>query len=147
MGLDMYLFAKRFVSFASDRDIRQKLKLIFPELHEDHVINHVTSTVAVWRKANAIHKWFVDNVQRGQDDCGTYDVTRDQLRQLLVTVESVLESPEKAPELLPCAEGFFFGPTEYDAFYFQDVKYTQEVLQIALAPDMNDWHFSYYSSW
>ena len=27
--------------------------------------------VGYWRKANAIHGWFVRNVQNGKDDCGT----------------------------------------------------------------------------
>ena len=39
--------------------------------------------VAYWRKANAIHKWFVENVQDGVDDCGRYEVTKEQLQELL----------------------------------------------------------------
>ena len=27
-----------------------------------------------WRKANAIHGWFVKNAQQGIDDCRTYSV-------------------------------------------------------------------------
>lgn len=46
--------------------------------------------VGYWRKANAIHRWFVQNVQGGVDDCGTYIVTREQLEQLKATCEQVL---------------------------------------------------------
>ena len=38
--------------------------------------------VMYWRKANAIHKWFVDNVQGGEDDCREYPVSNDQLIEL-----------------------------------------------------------------
>ena len=39
--------------------------------------------VAYWRKANQIHNWFVKNVQDGTDDCGQYEVTKEQLEELL----------------------------------------------------------------
>lgn len=45
---------------------------------------------AYWRKANAIHAWFVENVQNGVDDCDTYLVTRDQLEALKEACEIVL---------------------------------------------------------
>ena len=38
--------------------------------------------IIYWRKANAIHKWFVENVQEGVDDCGEYEVTVEQLTEL-----------------------------------------------------------------
>lgn len=41
--------------------------------------------VAYWRKANAIHNWFVENIQNGVDDCGTYEVTKEKLEELLHT--------------------------------------------------------------
>ena len=41
--------------------------------------------VGYWRKANQIHNWFVENVQDGIDDCGTYEVTEKQLVNLLNT--------------------------------------------------------------
>ena len=50
----------------------------------------VFEQVGYWRKANAIHRWFVQNVQAGVDDCGTYVVTREQLEQLKATCERVL---------------------------------------------------------
>ena len=50
----------------------------------------VFEQVGYWRKANAIHRWFVQNVQDGVDDCGTYIVTREQLEQLKAACERVL---------------------------------------------------------
>lgn len=48
--------------------------------------------VGYWRKSNQIHNWFVENVQDGEDDCGTYKVGIKKLTELLKTVETVLES-------------------------------------------------------
>ena len=36
-----------------------------------------------WRKANAIHKFFVDNAAHGVDDCQPVQVTLDVLKDLI----------------------------------------------------------------
>jgi hypothetical protein len=53
-------------------------------------IMYVVEEVAYWRKANAIHRWCVENVQHDNDDCRTYPVTRDQLSQLRDDCRTVL---------------------------------------------------------
>ena len=50
--------------------------------------------VGYWRKANQIHNWFVENVQNGVDDCGCYEVTKEQLEELLKTCRIVKASSE-----------------------------------------------------
>lgn len=50
--------------------------------------------IADWRKANHIHKWFVDNVQNGVDDCGYYEVTKENLETLLTICKKVLLASE-----------------------------------------------------
>lgn len=52
------------------------------------------ATVAYWRKANAIHRWFVEHVQDGNDDCRRAYVTRDQLAELIAACRAVLDSVE-----------------------------------------------------
>ena len=66
-----------------------------------------------WRKANAIHKWFVDNVQDGKDNCLPHRCEINTLIELRDVCEQVLNSPYEAEELLPVYEGFFFGSYEY----------------------------------
>lgn len=51
--------------------------------------NSIYDEIAYWRKANQIHKWFVDNVQGGEDDCGNYEVSEEQLRDLLAACVTV----------------------------------------------------------
>lgn len=148
MGLDMYLLKKQ----------------------EDSV------AVGYWRKANAVHAWFVKNVQGGVDDCGQYPVRRQKLEELselcqrvlgaLVVEEGmvqqcqrlvggvwvpvmeegqVIANPEVAHALLPTQEGFFFGGTDYDEFYIQDLEHTIEICQRALAFPYADYY--YQASW
>ncbi len=102
--------------------------------------------VGYWRKANAIHKWFVDNVQDGVDECQESPVTMDQLDVLLDTVNAVLDDNDKAGDLLPPESGFFFGITDIDEYYLEDLVTTKEILT-ELADRGDDWEYSYQSSW
>ena len=58
----------------------------------------IIETIADWRKANHIHKWFVDNVQDGVDDCETYEVTKEQLINLLDVCKKVLKGSKLVQE-------------------------------------------------
>lgn len=154
MGLDMYITADRHLWDFGDPDVNDKDKIeaignLFPEL-QSMKIKEVSAEIMYWRKANAIHKWFVDNVQDGVDECQKSDVTGENLEKLLETCKAVLASPEQAETLLPCQRGFFFGDTQYDDWYFDNVKHTVEVLENIvprLRTDFNRWSFYYQSSW
>lgn len=103
--------------------------------------------VGYWRKANAIHQWFVDNCQNGEDDCREAYVSREQLEELKKFCEMVLENNALAEEFLPTVSGFFFGTTEYDEWYFNDLKLTVEIIDRVLTKVPTDWDFAYGSSW
>ena len=101
---------------------------------------------AYWRKANQIHKWFVDNVQKGEDDCGEYYVSHEKLKELLTTCRQALF--HKDPSLLPPQAGFFFGNTDIDEYYWGDVKHTIKQLDKLINLDEFDkLSFYYQSSW
>lgn len=57
-----------------------------------------------------------------------------------------IENPEVANKLLPTEDGFFFGSTDYDQYYYQDVKETFEVLTALLLEGGMD-GFYYEASW
>lgn len=153
MGLDMYLNASRYLSDYQDADKEKKKQLLqlFPELHsyleeERNPFREVTAEVCYWRKANAIHGWFVDNVQDGEDDCRKYYVHRNHLEELRDLCKKILEDRTLAPNLLPSRAGFFFGNADYDDWYFKDLEHTVASLDKALEfPDC--WEFQYQSSW
>jgi hypothetical protein len=148
MGLDMYLTAKQYLSEYNDQDkaISTEIMRHFPELGEQHTIREVTVRVGYWRKANAIHKWFVENVQGGTDNCNSYPVPRERLQELRDTCERVLAFRELATAQLPPASGFFFGSDEINEWYYRDLEETVKIIDACLALP-NDWSIEYQSSW
>ena len=86
-----------------------------------------------WRKSNQIHQWFVQHVQGGKDNCEEYSVSLDKLKVLSNVIESAVVSPSMACELMPTAEGFFFGSQEYDKDYFEDLKNTKTQIDKIIA--------------
>lgn len=101
---------------------------------------------AYWRKENAIHNWFVQNVQEGVDDCHYYEVSISKLQELVNLVDTVLADNSKAEELLPTTQGFFFGKYDYDEDYFQGLRDTKEQLEKIIKED-EDGEYVYHSSW
>lgn len=150
MGLDMYLTAERYLwDFDNhpDKAKAEQIAGLFPELKGKRV-KRVVSEVGYWRKANQIHNWFVKHCQDEVDECQQTHVGKEKLEQLLDSVNKVLADKQLAGELLPAATGFFFGSTEYNEWYFQDLEQTKTILEDALEM-MKDpgWDFYYQSSW
>ncbi len=147
MGLDMYLTAKRYIWRHREEEVLEavrNLNLAKPHYHP----KQIEYEAAYWRKANHIHNWFVLNVQSGADDCNQYSVGTHDLEKLLAVCKKVMLEPDLASELLPTAEGFFFGGTAYDEFYFEDVQYTIDTLELIVSDeDAKLLDFYYQSSW
>ena len=146
MGLDMYLYTNskkvcKAANVASNGDWW-----------------HVPRGIAMyWRKANAIHQWFVEHVQYDNDDCGIYDVSVEKLKELrndckkvlnstrlveetvvepygdaAFPIRRVLKNTSVAEELLPTQSGFFFGGTSYDEYYYDELKRTVDGIDAIL---------------
>jgi len=145
MSLDMYLTKKTYIVGSA----RDKLKIIGLKSQVQIVrVECIIENIATWRKANAIHQWFVRNVQEGEDDCKQYSVSVKQLKELLELSIQVQKEPNKALELLPTQGGFLFGSTEYNSRYFQSLDYTVEVLEAVLKEDEDQLQeYEYQSSW
>ena len=106
MGLDMYLKKGKKIPKRSFYHIRLLNELVseyddelVKDAYKDYIYEcgsyvHWQSfftEVAYWRKANAIHKWFVDNVQDGTDDCNYYEVKKEDIERLLNICKEVLD--------------------------------------------------------
>lgn len=144
MGLDMFLRGRRHIWF-DDHEAQSKIRQAMPDIGNLEV-QEIIVNAGYWRKANHIHKWFVDNVQNGVDNCGSYPVNREKLQELLDTCDRVLKFQHLAEAQLPRQEGFFFGNTDYGQYYYDDVQQTLNIVKQALEmPDA--WHFEYSSSW
>lgn len=113
----------------------------------------VTVCVGYWRKANAVHGWFVRECGGGKDDCSEIFVTRGNLSRLAKICEHLVSSRDAklAGEILPPTEGFFFGTYEIDDFYWEDVANTVSIINSALSKFPEDEKrpvsFSYQASW
>jgi hypothetical protein len=147
MGLDMYLNAERYLwsHEEGDKQISENIGQLIG-LPTDGKVKTITVEAGYWRKSNQIHNWFVANVQEGKDECQDSYVSREQLKELREVCQKVLDNNELAEKLLPTASGFFFGATEYDQWYFNDIEETIKIIDNALLmPDQ--WDFNYRSSW
>jgi hypothetical protein len=118
MGLDMYLYKK--------------------QVHE----------VAYWRKANAIHGWIINHTG-AVDDCTPISLTKQDLVDLRELCMKVLTNgtSDYAEEMLPPSTGFFFGSTQVDEWYWQDLNDTVAKLNVALEQSTDDAMFEYLASW
>jgi len=147
--------------------------------------------VGYWRKANAVHGWFVRECANGVDECQPIPVSREQLQKLRQDCNNSLADSDKAvisqpadatytldennqPQsgmdfvkliqehmeaqmalkgttiesndpLAPTA-GFFFGSTEKDQYYYQDLTETIDIIDTALGLS-DDWEIIYQASW
>lgn len=157
MGLDMYLTKKTYVKNWSymDKEERHSISVKLGGKARKDIkpsrISSIEESIITWRKANHIHKWFVDNVQNGEDDCKEYYVSRDSLIELADLCQDVIERND--PSLLPTQSGFFFGSTDYDEYYFEECKITAKTIRDVLKEDslkpenVYKGDFYYSSSW
>jgi hypothetical protein len=88
--------------------------------------------VYYWRKANSIHKWFVDNLADGVDNCQPIEFEPKKLEGLLANIKAVLDSPRVASKKMPTSSGFFFGSEDYSEWYFDTLKTTYDDLSALL---------------
>ena len=182
MGLDMFLTKKSYVKNWDHMKPEELHKITVKKGGKDtHIqserVNEIEEEIGYWRKANAVHHWFVENVQEGNDDCKPYYVRKEKLQELLDTVNKVLAScelvegkitngyrgtptglepiiedgkyvkdPSLAQELLPTQDGFFFGSTDYNQFYVEDLELTKAILEKAITESEHG-SIYYQSSW
>jgi hypothetical protein len=59
----------------------------------------------------------------------------------------VINSSTVAKRLLPTQSGFFFGSTDYDQWYYEDLERTVLVLKDELAKGNATDDYEYWSSW
>ena len=174
MGLDMYLYGIKTFSalqenkekkFANDPAYVRTFE--YTSLLNNHNLSDlplddttawasysIKLPLAYWRKANHIHGWFVKNVQGGNDNCAEYSVSRKQLDLLNTAATATLSAPSRAKEYMPTTEGFFFGSSDYNDYYFEELRsiaaLTRSILDLPTG-DYSDFadfdDIIYYSSW
>jgi hypothetical protein len=161
MGLDMYLNVRKYVS---KYDYKGQDRTEVPEFstlanmsgvdgltkYSEFAGIEISYPVAYWRKANAIHGWFVNECAGGVDECQPIYVPREKLVELRDLCKSAIKQPAMAGDILPPTQGFFFGGYEIDEWYMKDLENTAEILDhiLSIIPEDNwDWSFIYQASW
>lgn len=165
MGLDMYLTKELYIGFGNEcNEVVIKNEKEGKEIKITEPIKAIRIEAGYWRKSNQIHSWFVNNVQEGNDDCKEYLVSMEDLEKLRAVCKEVeveygvgkmLDdiSIKKLESLLPTRSGFFFGNTEYNEYYINDIKETIKIIDEALASAKEyeskgiSVEFYYQSSW
>ena len=169
MGLDMYLKirkteyrSKYYQDKGSDLALEYPTDIteFIPTPTDLRVSRQTNYEVGYRRKANHIHNWFIQNcAERDEcdnpiDDCRPIEITVDKLEKLLDDCKKVLADHSLANSLLPTQSGFFFGPTEYDEYYFGDIEKTIEIIEPVLKfakhkLEIGDyvWEVYYQASW
>ena len=101
MGLDSYLYESKSGYLLKNGKISNKFK----SYREDKfgIGNHIEikTTVLYLRKANEIHNWFVENVQNGNDDCGEYEVSYENLHRLYDTCKKIIDVVDGTKMFIP----------------------------------------------
>ena len=162
MGLDQYLTAKKYVSkwdysegFDSKfitQEFQDLLPMDTPDITKHGQFAGITIEypVGYWRKANAIHNYFVLTLGGGVDECQEMYVPRETLSDLRERCQDVIKSAnmeQMAQEVgLETVSGFFFGDTSYDDWYKEDLKLTIEIIDHVLTlPE--EYSIHYQASW
>ena len=161
MGLDMYLYADKYVSrknydkkvgeyeFADNEAFSQIVKALNAEgaiNKDDWTGLTVQLPVGYWRKANAIHGWIVNNCGGGVDECQQIKISRASAETLVDVCKMVLADNSLAADMLPPTVGFFFGGYEVDEWYIDDLKRTIGIFEKALSDKTID-YLTYQASW
>lgn len=158
MGLDMYLRAEKHVGgwdHSTDEE-KSHFKQILQIVGIEHLATPeapsitVKTNVAYWRKANAIHAWFVRELADGTDECQPIHAPVEALKKLVTRCEEALKlydagEVEKAGEHMQPQGGFFFGGTAVDESWAYGIKET--IKQLTPLPEVEGLDFYYQASW
>lgn len=164
MGLDMYLYRvpKGSEVYKSEEEIaalpEESKVFVLPKEGEPwngspsqpkHEYYHAEGVeeVGYWRKANAIHGWFVNECGGGVDECQPIPVHPEQIIDLRSRCHQVLDDHGTAMTLLPPMRGFFFGTYDLDEWYFKDLEETIKIIDELAATAKPGYELIYQASW
>lgn len=171
MGLDQFLYKSSYVQNWDFHTDEEKHTVVVskggsPRLDiKPERVNRIIEKVGQWRKFNALHNWFVQVCGEGVDECQEIGVSSEKMNQLLETLKKVQEilsgydgmpneeMKEKVIDLFPPVSGFFFGSTDIDDWFVQDVNETIVLLEELIKEDKENTEkglfldYYYQASW
>lgn len=171
MGLDSYWVLRHRKSeydFGDEDNIAAKYPEAIRKISDNSdcsrcIVTLTSYDVGYFRKFNAMHKWVVDNCADGVDECQDIKVDRQHAAELLGICKDILAAQQNVADPegltaavanLPPASGFFFGSTDCDEWYFNDVAALAGLLTDIIAAmdgmseeEADNWSLVYCSSW
>lgn len=77
--------------------------------------------IGYFRKVNFLIPFFEKRRHMEIENCEDLVIEKEDVKELIRRCKEVLTNHELAEKLLPARAGFFFGNTEYDNSYYEDV--------------------------
>lgn len=96
-----------------------------------------TKEVGYFRKVNFLIPFFESQLGYEIRNLSKVKIYKEDAEELLRRCNAVLSDHSKAEELLPTQEGFFFGSTDYDEYYFEDVESVGDYVKDTLLPEFD----------
>lgn len=103
--------------------------------------------VFYWRKANQIRAWLQSHLEEGVENCEYSTITKENAEALIKDCDRVLKNRSLASKVMPTSAGFFFGGTNYDEYYFEDLMNTSKKLKELLKTYDDENEAFLYSEW
>ena len=142
MGLDITFNRIKRVELSQEAQEDRFGMVALDELYNN--VELVYDELAYYRKVNFLYRYFSDYM----DANGIMAVVdKYAIEDIIECCKEVLADNSKAEELLPTVNGFFFGSTEYDKYYFKEVaQVLKDFEKILQEFDMeNYFYFGYFS--
>lgn len=110
------------------KSIEERNSKVIKELEDEEEKINPWNDVAYFRKVNFLIPFF-----GYEENCSNIEIDKYQVEDLIEACKEVLANHDKASFLLPTQAGFFFGSTDYDDGYFDDVKEVKDKFEEILA--------------
>jgi hypothetical protein len=103
--------------------------------------------VWVGRKENHIHRAVEEITGETIENCDYLFLTKRHVELLVSKLNAVSADHTRAAELLPPQDGFFFGGTDINEWYFRDIEEELEAFEDILEGWDENAEYAYWAWW
>lgn len=109
------------------------------------------SELAYYRKVNFLVAFFENNYNFERDHANYFTLNEDMIKDLIRRCELVFKDYNLAESILPTTAGFFFGSTDYDDYYYDNIVNVLLDMKNIILPEFKnlkeDESIDFYISW
>lgn len=152
MGLDQFISATIHVPAQKVGDVIEDNPILKKLVDDQFALATVKLKLGQFRKFNALHGYIekrvgeIENLQDVSID-DIIDELYEDCKLILATKDSK-DGNADAIQRMPPTEGFFFGSTEVDGWYYSDVKELHDLLaDLIKLSEIGDISFKYTAWW